>query len=94
MDKDLSLCLGRASTLQDYDIALEFPTIPTEPGIRPWHILFRHWLVFSKIVGQIYEHLYSVKALSYSDSQRSKKVNELADQIHTWRHDIAKVSWS
>lgn len=94
MDKDLSLSLGRASTFQDYDIAVDFPDIPTDPGTRPWHILFRKWLMFSRIIGQIYEHLYSVKALSYSEAVRAEKVNELAEQINAWRHEITKVSKS
>ncbi|KAK2798274.1 hypothetical protein FQN49_008976, partial [Arthroderma sp. PD_2] len=85
MDRSLSLCLGRAALLPDYDIGLPYPSISLDPLLRPWHILFRYWLDGSRITGEIYEFLYSVRGVSSSAEVRAKKVFELSSQLREWR---------
>ncbi|KAM5469780.1 hypothetical protein MauCBS54593_004334 [Microsporum audouinii] len=91
MDRSLSLCLGRAALLPDYDIALPYPSLSPDPSLRPWHILFRYWLDCSKITGEVYEHLYSVKGVSSSAEVRAKKVYELSFRLREWRDQIIAI---
>ncbi|KAK2748729.1 hypothetical protein FQN57_000310 [Myotisia sp. PD_48] len=91
MDKDLSLCLGRASILQDYDIGLEHPEIPEDEAERGWHRLFRSWLVCSNIIGKVYEKLYSVQGVMQGEAARIKHANELAAELEKWRDNVKNL---
>lgn len=91
LDKDISLCLGRSSTLQDYDIAVGLPDISPDPKLRPWHQIIQTWVRYSRIVGQIYEQLYSVRGLSESAEVRSIKASDLALQVEHWREQERQV---
>ncbi|EEP80772.1 predicted protein [Uncinocarpus reesii 1704] len=88
MDKSMSLCLGRTSSLQDYDIAAEFPELPADPGLRPWRTLYRNWTDYSKIAGRIYELLFSSRALADTAAVRLHKAQQLEEEIKSWRNEI------
>ncbi|EER26066.1 Fungal specific transcription factor, putative [Coccidioides posadasii C735 delta SOWgp] len=90
MDKSMSLCLGRTSTLQDYDIAVEYPELPDDPGLRPWRLLYQYWTEYSKIVGRVYELLFSARALCDSAAERSRKAQKLEEEIKDWRTTMAR----
>ncbi|KAI1928138.1 hypothetical protein LOZ66_005313 [Ophidiomyces ophidiicola] len=90
MDKNMSLCLGRTSTLQDYDISVEYPDLPIDSGVRPWRILYESWLDLSRIVGRVYEHLFSAQALCDSAASRLKKARALEEEIKNWRSEFTR----
>lgn len=92
MDRSLSLCLGRAALLPDYDIALPYPSLSLDLSLQPWHILFHYWFDCSRITGEVYEHLYSVRGVSSSAEIRAKKVYELSYRLQDWRDQVIAVS--
>ncbi|KAK2769664.1 hypothetical protein FQN53_005953 [Emmonsiellopsis sp. PD_33] len=84
LDKDLTLSLGRSSTIPDYDVSLPLPGPPADPKAVPWHEMWAGWVGFSKVVSQIYEKLYSVRALAEDPATRGRKAFELAEEITRW----------
>ena len=91
MDKDFSLCFGRNPTMQDYDVALEYPEIPDDPRFRAWYYIFHSWIKCAALGGKIYKHLYSVRALNGDGETRTKKAYELADALGKWREESLQV---
>ncbi|KAG5297629.1 fungal specific transcription factor domain-containing protein [Histoplasma ohiense] len=85
LDKDLTLLLGRSSTLQDYDISLEFPGPPKDPKFGPWFSMYSVWVTYAKVAAQIFENLYSVRALSESAEVRTERTCHLALEVENWR---------
>ncbi|PGH27088.1 hypothetical protein AJ80_01275 [Polytolypa hystricis UAMH7299] len=94
LDKDLTLCLGRTSAFQDYDIAVELPKPSPNPKHRPWSYLYTSWISYSRIVGQIYERLYSVRAQSESGDVRARHVTELASEVEHWSLQKIEVDFN
>lgn len=92
MDKGLSVCFGRTSTLQDYDIALEYPQVNGSAETRPWLLLHRAWIVYARLSGEVYEHLYSARAQFGDTEERVKKACKIAREAQDWRDGIAQVS--
>ncbi|KAI0839490.1 fungal-specific transcription factor domain-containing protein [Hypoxylon sp. FL0890] len=79
LDKGLSLRLGRASILQDYDISL--PHIAPEAHVAyPGTEVMTLWIKHAQVQGRIYERLYSPGALRQSDSYRVEQVGILATE--------------
>ncbi|KAI1379263.1 fungal-specific transcription factor domain-containing protein [Hypoxylon crocopeplum] len=80
LDKGLSLRLGRASILQDFDISL--PHIaPEAKAAYPGTEVMTLWTKHAQIQGRIYERLYSPGALRQSDSYRVEQVGILASEL-------------
>lgn len=78
MDKSLALCFRRPSTLQDYDIAFEYLHVPNDHPSQPWLFTHRAWIVYARLSGEVYEHLYSARAQSGSTELRTKRAYEIA----------------
>ncbi|OAX77900.1 hypothetical protein ACJ72_07796 [Emergomyces africanus] len=85
LDKDLMLSLGRSSTLQDYDIALRFPSPPADPKFGPWFSMYSVWVTYARLEALIFEQLYSVRALSESAELRTERTCNLAMETEQWR---------
>lgn len=80
VDKALSLRLGRAATIQDYDISV--PMSPNVFGkVEPWNTIYTIWIHFARIQGNVYELLYSPKALSQPEEQRVAQARKLAADL-------------
>lgn len=80
LDKGLSLRLGRASILQDYDISL--PHIAPEAKAEyPGTEVMTLWIKHAQIQGRIYERLYSPGALRQSDTYRVEQVTILTSEL-------------
>ncbi|KAI1420453.1 fungal-specific transcription factor domain protein [Xylaria sp. FL1777] len=77
LDKALSLRLGRASVLQDYDISLPHVT-PDAKAAYPGKEVMTLWIQHARVLGRIYERLYSPGALRQPDTVRTEQVNLLA----------------
>ncbi|XXH02256.1 hypothetical protein Hte_008625 [Hypoxylon texense] len=81
LDKGLSLRLGRASILQDYDISL--PHIaPEAKASYPGTEVMTLWIKHAQIQGRIYERLYSPGALRQSNAYRVEQVGLLSAEIN------------
>lgn len=79
LDKGLSLRLGRASILQDYDISL--PHIVPEAKVEyPGTEIMTLWIKHAQIQGRVYERLYSPGALRQPDMYRVEQVGILATE--------------
>lgn len=82
LDKALSLRLGRASVLQDYDISLPHVT-PDAKAAYPGKEVMTLWIQNARVLGRIYERLYSPGALRQPEDQRAQQVRQLAaEQNH------------
>ncbi|KAF3003478.1 hypothetical protein E8E13_004017 [Curvularia kusanoi] len=81
MDKGLCLRLGRASSIQDYDIAVPLPVLGNEEEFAAGNGLVRFWCRFAGIQGRIYEELYSPRALKQPTASRAAKADLLVTDI-------------
>ncbi|KAI0196374.1 hypothetical protein F4808DRAFT_452749 [Astrocystis sublimbata] len=82
LDKALSLRLGRASVLQDYDISLPHVT-PDAKAAYPGKEVITLWIQHARVLGRIYERLYSPGALRQPSASRVEQVRSLAaEQQH------------
>ncbi|KAI1502061.1 hypothetical protein F5X99DRAFT_171753 [Biscogniauxia marginata] len=79
LDKALSLRLGRAAVLQDYDISLPH-IVPDAKAAYPGQEVMTLWIKHAKVLGRIYERLYSPGALRQPDAMRVEQVHQLADE--------------
>ncbi|KAI0465699.1 hypothetical protein F4859DRAFT_349595 [Xylaria cf. heliscus] len=77
LDKALSLRLGRASVLQDYDISLPHVT-PDVKAAYPGKEVMTLWIQHARVLGRIYERLYSPGALRQPEAARIEQVAVLA----------------
>ncbi|RLL94196.1 hypothetical protein CFD26_102964 [Aspergillus turcosus] len=80
LDRALSLRLGRASSIQDYDI-----TVPEDLGghkvDEPWKTMYHLWVKVAEIQGKVYEQLYSPGALSRPERERVLCARQLASDM-------------
>ncbi|KAI1841460.1 hypothetical protein JX266_012389 [Neoarthrinium moseri] len=78
LDKGLSLRLGRASVLQDYDISvpsvLHQTHVQHPHGSPPSEAILSLWIKHAEVQGRIYQRLYSPGALRQSEAARSQQV--------------------
>ena len=80
LDKGLSLRLGRASIIQDYDIS-SVPTFNQVDLSELWKSIYTLWIVLSRIQGDIYELLYSPRALRQPEAERTAHARRLASEM-------------
>ncbi|KAL3470426.1 hypothetical protein BJX99DRAFT_49709 [Aspergillus californicus] len=80
MDRALSLRLGRAATIPDYDIDL--PTsFEAFDLAEPWKTVFSLWLELARIQGLVYEKLYSPAGLRQGEMSRVAEARKLAAEM-------------
>ncbi|KAK2761610.1 hypothetical protein FQN54_001438 [Arachnomyces sp. PD_36] len=92
LDKTLSLRLGRASVLQDYDIDVSFPKIVlSEPRLQAWDSIHLYWIKLAEFHGLAYEQLYSPRALSESPDERAAKAKVLIDKLGKHQKSLSKI---
>lgn len=84
LEKNLSLQLGRSSTLRDHDLS-----VPMK-DIRMGHCVGGHlgilspkWLRISQIEGRIYEEIYSPAALQQPPGRRNSRARLLVSDLKT-----------
>lgn len=90
MDKTLSLRLGRASMIQDWDMSLPYPNIDSDharfgslvqQGQRGTKMLL-YWIKVAQIQGQAYEKLFSPAGSLRSTEERARTATELVDGLN------------
>lgn len=89
IDKSLSLRLGRASTIPDWDVTVppptteDFATSPLVPSVCLW-------IMTARCQGNIYEMLYCPSALVQPDHVRRSRVEALASELREIRKKAAE----
>ncbi|KAF1850792.1 uncharacterized protein K460DRAFT_361562 [Cucurbitaria berberidis CBS 394.84] len=81
-DKTLSVRLGRASVIQDWDISLPFD-LPDDgsPGDSEGQLL-AYWVKVARVQGQTYEKLFCPAAFLKSPAERTRTAVELVDAMN------------
>ncbi|KAL4964359.1 putative C6 transcription factor [Aspergillus stella-maris] len=80
MDRALSLRLGRAATIPDYDIDVP-DSMETYSIGEPWKSAGTLWIELARVQGLVYERLYSAAALRQSEATRAAEARNLAAQM-------------
>ena len=83
-DKTMSLRLGRASVIQDWDISLPFfeENKKAEDGLNGKEML-AYWVKVGRVQGQTYEKLFSPAAFLRSPEERMRTAIELVNSLNT-----------
>lgn len=82
LDKSLSLRLGRASTIPDWDITTHRPTT-SDPHKEPVMAYFVLWVESARCQGNIYQLMYSPEAVAQPDHVRQARAQLLVDNLRT-----------
>lgn len=85
-DKTMSLLLGRASYLQDFDMDVKTPAASSDPAISPWDEAFYWMIKLAEVQGNTYNKLYSPAAIKHSSQERLNDINNLKAAIEECRH--------
>ncbi|KAJ9267954.1 transcriptional regulator family: Fungal Specific TF [Paecilomyces variotii] len=93
-DKNISLLLGRASRIQDFDIDAGYPEASSDPTLRPWDESFILGIKLASLQGQIYTALYSATGLKKSLSERSADISRLSSLLEQWRIELEEINSS
>jgi hypothetical protein len=80
LDRGLALRLGRAPTIQDFDVTLP-RVIGQVNAPEMWKEVLRLWIAHADIQGQIYERLYSPSSLGHPLGQRVEVARRLAARL-------------
>lgn len=80
LDRGLALRLGRAPTIQDFDVTLP-RVIGRVNAPDMWKEVLRLWIAHADIQGQIYERLYSPSSLGHPVGQRVDTARRLAGRL-------------
>ncbi|KAJ8110062.1 hypothetical protein OPT61_g6993 [Boeremia exigua] len=92
-DKQLSLRLGRASVIQDWDVSL--------PVLAPRKVSFKgfeesdmltYWVKTAKVQGQIYESLFSAAAFLKTPAEREQIASNLVNAMEQAWHERGNTS--
>ncbi|KAL2278772.1 hypothetical protein FJTKL_14221 [Diaporthe vaccinii] len=82
LDKSLSLRLGRASTIPNWDITTHRP-LTNDPCKEPGMAYYVLWVESARCQGNIYQLLYSPEAVSQPGHVRSTRAQLLVDNLRT-----------
>ncbi|KAH7155990.1 fungal-specific transcription factor domain-containing protein [Dactylonectria macrodidyma] len=91
VDKSLSLRLGRASTIPDWDITIDLPSAPG-PDQQPVLAYFALWIRSARCQGNIYEMLYSPDSIKQPDNVRQSRVQFLVSSLQQLEKDTAETN--
>lgn len=78
----MSLRLGRASVVQDYDISIPSP-FETFAENGTWGIVCALWTKQAMIQNKVYALLYSPAALNQSERERVSHARQLAAELQS-----------
>ena len=79
MDRSMALSLGRAPTIQDYDIQTDLPATPEDID-SPAGPLLANWVDVAKLQGDIYYQLYSPHAQNQPPDTKVASAKHLAER--------------
>lgn len=93
-EASLTLRLGRAAIIPDYDIDVPPIPISADPKRAPWGIAFELFVKFARLQAQMYSQLYSPASKALDPVRRNQIVNDLAMQMTRWRHSWQRLDYS
>ncbi|KAF7550475.1 hypothetical protein G7046_g8006 [Stylonectria norvegica] len=93
MDKSLSLRLGRASTIPDWDVTVPLPTVG-DPAFGTLSAYFCLWVSTAKCQGNIYEMLYSPDSMLQPNHVRQARAHALVNELHKITNEANRTSQS
>ncbi|KAF2260489.1 hypothetical protein CC78DRAFT_536366 [Lojkania enalia] len=93
-DKTMSLLLGRASSLQDFEIDARYPAVSNDPTRHPWDKSFIMGIKIARIQGQIYDRLYSPAALALPSFERIQRMTDLTIALKSWFEEKDQIDIS
>ncbi|KAM0259266.1 hypothetical protein ACHAPA_010833 [Fusarium lateritium] len=89
IDKSLSLRLGRASAIQDWDITT--PMI-SEPGTSSLiDVSITMWIKTARCQGKIYESLYSPHSITQPDHVRESRVQAISNDLYELAREACNI---
>lgn len=91
-DRNLSFRFGRAPSIQDYDIALPYPTMPEALSVYGASETMNYYIDMSRIQGQIYEQLYSPTACERPPDARIQTAESLSATLQRSFQTVHLVS--
>lgn len=93
-DKNLSLRLGKASTIQDFDTDIRQVPISEDPKRAPWDLAFVACTNLAHLQGCLYEGLYSSAARKHTQEERRGVVSVLSAKLAHWYDDWLHINSS
>lgn len=97
LNKALALRLGRVSAFQDYDISIPISSLENCGG-NLWRRIIAARVRHAQVQGEIYDHLYSSKALLTSPEQRLgyamslvKSMKAMVGDLNTIRKECGRI---
>ncbi|UNI18451.1 hypothetical protein JDV02_004718 [Purpureocillium takamizusanense] len=93
-DASLSLTLGRAPIIQEYDVDAPPLTVSKDPKRAPWDEALVSFVQFSSIQANIYRQLYSPMSRGTDAVARRHVVVSLADKLRQWYADWHEIDFS
>ncbi|KAJ6438140.1 retrovirus polyprotein [Purpureocillium lavendulum] len=93
-DASLSLTLGRAPIIQEYDVDAPALTVSKDPKRAAWDEAFVSFVRFSSIQASIYRQLYSPMSRGIDTVERQQVVMNLAEKLRQWYTDWHKIDFS
>ncbi|KAK7700855.1 hypothetical protein SLS64_010706 [Diaporthe eres] len=93
-DKNLSLRLGKASTIQEFDTDIRPVPISEDPKRAPWDLAFVACTNLAHLQGRLYEGLYSSAARKQIKEKRGEVVSSLAAKLAQWYDDWLHINTS
>ena len=93
-DKQLSLRLGRASVIQDWDMSLPLITSTPTPAAMALGAsqMMAYWIKVAKVQGQTYEKLFSPAAFLRSPEERLKTAMDLVNAMNQAWYERGEAS--
>lgn len=93
-DKQLSLRLGRASVIQDWDMSLPLITSTPTPAATALGAsqMLAYWIKVAKVQGQTYEKLFSPTAFLRSQEERTHTAIELVNAMNQAWYERGEAS--
>ncbi|EUC47715.1 hypothetical protein COCMIDRAFT_89316 [Bipolaris oryzae ATCC 44560] len=91
-DKELSLRLGRASIIQDWDVSLPF--LATSDALNNGfeeNVMLPYWVKVAKVQGQTYESLFSAAAFLNTQTERQQIAMSLVRAMEQAWHERGHV---
>ncbi|KPM45557.1 hypothetical protein AK830_g946 [Neonectria ditissima] len=93
-DKNMSLILGHASKMQDFEIDAQYPCLSADPARIAWDKWFTMAIKLARVQGQIFDRLYSASALKAPVAVREERISELDTVLRQWRVDFEQIDGS
>ncbi|CEJ89795.1 hypothetical protein VHEMI05620 [[Torrubiella] hemipterigena] len=93
-EASLTLRLGRASLIPDFDVDAPRLPMPSVESEVPWAKTLELFMSFSRLQSQIYSTLYSPASTMLDAERRKQYVDDLAMQMDRWRQNSLQIDFS